>query len=252
MEAKSVNFKQAKGIKSAFLVILCCFITAVCIFHFVLGNPANFMNNDPNNHPLPGNMLGTIYKGGVIVPVIRTLLLTVLVLSIERAFAIGKAKGKGNVVKFVKNVKDALNGGDVEKARELCVKQKGSVASVVYSALTKYEEMEKDTTLAKDQKLMNIQEGARRGYRAGASDAGTESGRDRDDDHAGYADRSARNRDRYDQVVRRFGQCRIARLGRSVRRYLGGPREHRFRYRHRCVGRYFVQLFHQQNRQAYL
>jgi len=49
MEAKSVNFKQAKGIKSAFLVILCCFILAVCIFHFVLGNPANFMNNDPNN-----------------------------------------------------------------------------------------------------------------------------------------------------------------------------------------------------------
>ena len=73
MEAKSVNFKQAKGIKSAFLVILCCFILAVCIFHFVLGNPANFMNNDPNNHPLPGNMLGTIYKGGVIVPVIQTL-----------------------------------------------------------------------------------------------------------------------------------------------------------------------------------
>ena len=143
MEAKSVNFKQAKGIKSAFLVILCCFILAVCIFHFVLGNPANFMNNDPNNHPLPGNMLGTIYKGGVIVPVIQTLLLTVLVLSIERAFAIGKAKGKGNVVKFVKNVKDALNGGDVEKARELCVKQKGSVASVVYSALTKYKRWKK-------------------------------------------------------------------------------------------------------------
>ncbi len=40
------------------------------------------MNNDPNNHPL--NMLGTIYKGGVIVPVIQTLLLTVLALSIER------------------------------------------------------------------------------------------------------------------------------------------------------------------------
>lgn len=51
------------------------------------------MNNDPNNHPLPGNMLGTIYKGGVIVPVIQTLLLTVLVLSIERAFAIGQGQG---------------------------------------------------------------------------------------------------------------------------------------------------------------
>ena len=247
MEAKSVNFKQAKGIKSAFLVILCCFILAVCIFHFVLGNPANFMNNDPNNHPLPGNMLGTIYKGGVIVPVIQTLLLTVLVLSIERAFAIGKAKGKGNVVKFVKNVKDALNGGDVEKARELCVKQKGSVASVVYSALTKYEEMEKDTTLAKDQKLMNIQK---------ELDEATALELPTLEQNlvviATMTTLGTRNRDRYDQVVRRFGQCRIARLGRSVRRYLGGPREHRFRYRHRCVGRYFVQLFHQQNRQAYL
>ena len=157
MEAKAVNFKTAKGIKSAFLVIVCCFILAVCVFHFVLGDPANFMNNDPNNHPLPGNFKGTIYKGGVIVPVLQTLFLTVIVLSIERAFAITKAKGKGNVTKFVKNVKEALDKNDTAKARELCVKQKGCVASVVYSTLTKYEEMEKDTTLAKEQKLMNIQ-----------------------------------------------------------------------------------------------
>ena len=45
------------------------------------------MNNDPNNHPLPGNFLGTIYKGGFIVPVIQTLLLTVIALSIERYIA---------------------------------------------------------------------------------------------------------------------------------------------------------------------
>ena len=44
------------------------------------------MNNDPNNHPLPGNFLGTIYKGGIVVPIIQTLLLTVIALSIERYF----------------------------------------------------------------------------------------------------------------------------------------------------------------------
>ena len=43
------------GIKNAGIVIICCFILAVCIYHFLLGNPSNFMNNDPNNHPLPGN-----------------------------------------------------------------------------------------------------------------------------------------------------------------------------------------------------
>ncbi len=42
----------------------------------------------------------------MIVPVLQTLFLTVIVLSIERAFAITKAKGKGNVTKFVKNVKE--------------------------------------------------------------------------------------------------------------------------------------------------
>ena len=55
---------QIVGIKNAGIVIICCFIIAVCIYHFLLGNPSNFMNNDPNNHPLPGNFLGTIYKGG--------------------------------------------------------------------------------------------------------------------------------------------------------------------------------------------
>ena len=37
------------GIKNAGWVIICCFIIAVCIYHFILGNPSNFMNNDPNN-----------------------------------------------------------------------------------------------------------------------------------------------------------------------------------------------------------
>lgn len=63
---KTNNSKQSfKGIEAAGLIIIACFIVAICIYHFVFGNPANFMNNDPNNHPLPGNMLGTIYKGGV-------------------------------------------------------------------------------------------------------------------------------------------------------------------------------------------
>ena len=126
---------QVVGIKNAGIVIICCLVIAVCIFQFLLGNPSNFMNNDPNNHPL--NMLGTIYKGGIIVPIIQTLLLTVLALSIERYFA--------------------LAAGDMKKAQEICDKQRGSVANVVTSTLRKYEEMEKNTSLPKEQKLLAIQ-----------------------------------------------------------------------------------------------
>ena len=156
MEEKKM--KSSKGFQlSAALVIVCCFVVALLIFMFVFGNPSNFMNNDPNNHPLPGNLLGTIYKGGVIVPIIQSLLLTVLVLSVERFFAIRKANGKGGLVKFVQNIKGALQEGDIEKAGELCAKQRGSVANVVNSALIKYEQMQNDTELSKEQKLVTIQ-----------------------------------------------------------------------------------------------
>ncbi len=72
------------GIRAAFWVIVVCFILAICIFNFVLGNPANFQGEDPEGHPL--NLMGTIYKGGMVVPIIHTLLLTVIALSIERTF----------------------------------------------------------------------------------------------------------------------------------------------------------------------
>ena len=97
---------QVVGIKNAGIVIICCLVIAVCIFQFLLGNPSNFMNNDPNNHPL--NMLGTIYKGGIIVPIIQTLLLTVLALSIERYFALRSAFGKGSLSKFVANINNVV------------------------------------------------------------------------------------------------------------------------------------------------
>ena len=145
------------GIKNAGWVIICCFIIAICIYNFLLGKPANFMNNDPNNHPLPGNFLGTIYKGGIVVPIIQTLLLTVIALSIERYFAIRSAFGKGSLVKFVANIKSALATGDMKKAQELCDKQGGSVANVVTSTLKKYAEVENDETLSKDQKVLAIQ-----------------------------------------------------------------------------------------------
>lgn len=146
-----------KGIEAAGFIIIACFIAAICIYHFVFGNPANFMNNDPANHPLPGNMLGTIYKGGIIVPVIQTLLLTVLTLSVERYFTLRASFGRNKLSKFVAQIKQALNEGDMQKAQGLCDKQRGSVANVVRSTLKKYQEMEQDNGLTKEQKILAIQ-----------------------------------------------------------------------------------------------
>ncbi len=148
------------GIKSAFPVIVVCFILAVLFFLFVLGNPSNFkvspslLSMDKEG---PQNLLGTVFKGGVVVPVLITCFLTVIVLCVERWIALSKAKGKGNTTKFVENVKAALRNHDIAKAEDLCRKQKGTVGAVVYATLQKYKEMEKDTVLSKEQKLAAIQ-----------------------------------------------------------------------------------------------
>ncbi len=157
METNKKQRKGFKGIEAAGLVIIVCFIIAVCIYKFVFGDPGNFMDNNPDNHPLPGNFLGTIYKGGIVVPVIQTLLLTVIALSIERYFTIRSAFGRGKLAKFVANIKDALAKNDMAAAKALCDKQRGSVANVVGATLRKYEEMEKNTELTKEQKVIAIQ-----------------------------------------------------------------------------------------------
>ena len=146
--------KKTRGV-SAFIVLLFCFAAALLIYFKIFGDPANFVNNDPNNHPLPGKLLGTIYKGGVTVVLIITLLLTVFVLSVERFIALAKAKGRGNLINFVYDVKANLRKGDITGAEALCAKQKGSVAAIVDAGLKKYKEMETQS-LPKETKIEEI------------------------------------------------------------------------------------------------
>jgi biopolymer transport protein ExbB len=152
---KEEKISQVRGIRNAFLVILACLVVGVCIFLFVMGNPANFEGNDSaSGHPL--NLLGTVYKGGFIVPILMTLLLTVIVLSIERWIALRSAAGNGNTTKFVAAIKADLAANNITAAMDRCKKQKGSVASVVYNTLVKYREMEANDQLSKEQKLTTL------------------------------------------------------------------------------------------------
>lgn len=145
-----------QGIRAAIWVIVVCFVIALCIFKYLLGNSANFAGNDPAGHPL--NLLGTIYKGGVIVPVIQTLLLTVIALSIERWIALRSAFGTGSLAKFVLNVKAAVSKGDFAEAQRICDKQRGSVANVVSASIRAYKEMEATAGMKKAQKVSKIQQ----------------------------------------------------------------------------------------------
>ena len=147
-----------QGIRAAIWVIVVCFIAAVCFYEYVLGNPSNFQGGDNANAPLPGNLLGTIYKGGIVVPVIITRLFTTIALSVERALALNTANGKKNLTKFVSDVKAAINAGDIEKAQKLCDAQQGVVGNVVTASLKAYKEMEATSGIKKEQKVAKIQQ----------------------------------------------------------------------------------------------
>ena len=159
---------NVRGIKNAFLVILACFVVAVLLFLFVFGHPSHFdaegfdgvsmwFAGDEFAKAHPVDLIGTIFKGGVIVPILQTLFLTVIVLSVERAIALKSAKGTGSIAKFVSDVKKCLAKNDIKGAQDLCKKQKGSVAAVVSAALNRYEEMDKNTVLTKEQKIATLQ-----------------------------------------------------------------------------------------------
>lgn len=152
---KSSGFQ---GVKNAFFIILVCFVLAVLFFKYILGAPEHFVNGDPTQPVKDGNLMGTVYKGGVVVPVIITLLFSVIALSIERFFALRTAFGKSSLGKFVVSVKKAITAGDMAKVQELCDKQQGSVANVVGASIAAYKEMEATTNLKRAAKVSKIQQ----------------------------------------------------------------------------------------------
>jgi biopolymer transport protein ExbB len=152
---------QKQGVNAsaifAALVIPIAFVISVIVFVEIMGNPHNFVDNDPHKSAVSGNYLGIIYAGGILVPVLMTVLLTVITFSIERFLTLLKAKGSGNVGSFVKRVQYQLSNGNIAAANGECDKQKGSVANVIKAGLKKYQEVEKEGGLNKDQALLAIQ-----------------------------------------------------------------------------------------------
>ncbi|QCR24306.1 MotA/TolQ/ExbB proton channel family protein [Pontibacter sp. SGAir0037] len=141
----------------ATIVIPVAYVVALLIYLFVLGNPENFEGGDPHGHPLPGNYLGIVYKGGYVVSVLMCLVLLIFIFAIERSLTISKAKGTKSVTNFVRIISSKLNQRDINGAIAACDAQKGSVANVVKAGLLKYKEMQGERDLLKAEKVAAIQ-----------------------------------------------------------------------------------------------
>jgi biopolymer transport protein ExbB len=143
----------------AALAVPICLVIGFLFFFFVLGNPANFQGNNPDAHPIDtgiGKWLGTVYKGGYVVPVLISVLLICLTFVIERFLYLAKAKGKFSGSELVRKVQYHLANKNVDAALAECDKQKGSVGNVLKAGLKKYKEMVTNSELDTEQKILTI------------------------------------------------------------------------------------------------
>jgi biopolymer transport protein ExbB len=134
------------------IVLIITALIAFGIYEVVLGNPANFKPGDVERHQ-PVNMLGTVYTGGIIVPILIMLTLMNLTIVFERIFSLRKAQGRGSLTAFLKKVQGALMTGNIDDALKSCDAQKGSAANIIRSGLTRYREVLGDNSLDGEKKM---------------------------------------------------------------------------------------------------
>jgi biopolymer transport protein ExbB len=151
------NQKQTSGgfnFMSALIAIIISFAIGTAIYVFILGADSNF---DVEGHPKPGNLLGMMYKGGFIVPILLGIFIIVVTFSIERLITISKAKGKGKADVFLRNIKTLIANGQYQEAIAACDKQQGSLANVVRSGIEKLQNVQNDSSLNNEDKIAAVQ-----------------------------------------------------------------------------------------------
>jgi biopolymer transport protein ExbB len=143
--------------QSIFLLIavLATAVAAFAIYYLILGSPDNFANGEVRT--VPKNLLGTIYTGGWVVPVLITLTLLDLTLVFERTFSLRKANGRSSITSFLKTVQSNLMNGRIDDAIKACDAQRGSAASIIRTGLERYKTVALDKKLDSEKKMGETQ-----------------------------------------------------------------------------------------------
>lgn len=152
--ASSGKANKSNDLIKNLLVIVILIAIGESIFHFYFGSAANFRDEELH---VPANLLGTMYLGGWVVPILMSTALVLLFFVFERGLTVFKARGKMNGSEFVRKVQYHLANKNIDAAIKECDKQAGSVGNVMRSGLNKYSEMINNTELETEQKIASIQ-----------------------------------------------------------------------------------------------
>lgn len=136
------------------IIVVICIAVAHVIFYTVFKSTNNFSDGAARHQPK--NLMGTMYLGGWVVPILMSTFLVMLSFLVERALTIFKARGKVSNSEFIKKVQYHLASKNVDAAISECDKQAGSVGNVMKAGLKKYKEMISNSEFDTDQKIEQI------------------------------------------------------------------------------------------------
>ncbi|MBL7754227.1 MAG: MotA/TolQ/ExbB proton channel family protein [Chitinophagaceae bacterium] len=136
------------------IIVVICIAVAHVIFYTVFKSTNNFSDGVARHQPK--NLMGTMYLGGWVVPILMSTFLVMLSFLVERALTIFKARGKVSNAEFIKKVQYHLASKNVDAAISECDKQAGSVGNVMKAGLKKYKEMISNSEFDTDQKIEQI------------------------------------------------------------------------------------------------
>ncbi len=137
------------------MLVVGALAASIIIFMFVLGNPDNF--SDGANREKPTNLMGQVYTGGMIVPILITLSIMVVTFVVERFFSLRKAQGRGALATFLKNVQRNLSSGDIGAAITVCDQQRGSLANIIKAGLERYQAYSQSNKAEAEKQMAEVQ-----------------------------------------------------------------------------------------------
>lgn len=143
--------------QSVFLLVTLVLTLAIAvgIYWFILGDPANFKDGETRQQPV--NLLGQVYTGGPVVPILIMLTLMNITITFERLFSLRTAQGKKSLPMFLKAVQQNLMGGKIEDAIKACDAQRGSAANIIRTGLERYKQVAGNTKLETEKKMAETQ-----------------------------------------------------------------------------------------------
>ncbi|PIO49006.1 MAG: flagellar motor protein MotA [[Chlorobium] sp. 445] len=88
-----------------------------------------------------GSIFHAIYEGGPLVSVLIAFIIMIFAYVIERSIALSKAKGKGSMSDFIRDIKTEIEAGRIDGAIEKCDAHQSSLAAVIRAGLDKYKSL---------------------------------------------------------------------------------------------------------------